>query len=68
MGGKEEDAPIADPRLPYDAGKALCFSAAGPVIGRRWRLPGMQTRDLQLLKRSRQQLWRRHRWYLVNVG
>ena len=27
-----------------DAGKALSFSAAGPVNGRRWRLPGMQTR------------------------
>jgi hypothetical protein len=33
-----------------DAGKALSFSAAGPVIGRWWRLPGMQTRDLRLLK------------------
>jgi hypothetical protein len=33
-----------------DAGKALSFSAAGPVNGRRWRLPGMQTRDLRLLK------------------
>ena len=33
-----------------DAGKALSFSAAGPVNGRRWRLPGMQTCDLRLLK------------------
>jgi hypothetical protein len=33
-----------------DAGKALSFSAAGPVNGRRWRLPGTQTRDLGLLK------------------
>jgi hypothetical protein len=33
-----------------DAGKALSFSAAGPVNGRQWRLPGMQTRDLRLLK------------------
>ena len=33
-----------------DAGKALSFSAAGPVNGRRWRLPGMQTRELRLLK------------------
>jgi hypothetical protein len=33
-----------------DAGKALSFSAAGPVNGRRWRLPGTQTRDLRLLK------------------
>ena len=33
-----------------DAGKALSFSAARPVNGRRWRLPGMQTRDLRLLK------------------
>jgi hypothetical protein len=32
------------------AGKALSFSAAGPVNGRRWRLPGMQTRDFPLLK------------------
>ena len=42
-------APIADPRH-TDAGKALSFSAAGPVTGRRWRLPGTQTRDLRLLK------------------
>jgi Protein of unknown function (DUF2478) len=33
-----------------DAGKALSFTAAGPVNARRWRLPGMQTRDLRLLK------------------
>jgi hypothetical protein len=33
-----------------DAGKALSFSAAGPFNGRWWRLPGMQTRDLRLLK------------------
>ena len=33
-----------------DAGKAVSFSAAGPVDGRWWRLPGTQTRDLRLLK------------------
>ena len=33
-----------------DAAKALSFSAAGPVNRRWWRLPGMQTRDLLLLK------------------
>ena len=33
-----------------DAGKTLSFSAAGPVDGRRWRLPGTQMRDLRLLK------------------
>src|ERR1700730_15652546 len=33
-----------------DAGKALSFGAAEPVNGRRWRLPGMRTRDLRLLK------------------
>ena len=44
-------APIADPSAYHtDAGKALSFSAAGPVNGRRWRLPGTQTRDLGLLK------------------
>jgi hypothetical protein len=32
------------------AGKAPSFCAARPVNGRRWRLPGMQTRDLRLLK------------------
>jgi hypothetical protein len=43
-------APIADPRYHTDARKALPFSAAGPVYGRRWRLPSTQTRDLGLLK------------------
>ena len=33
-----------------DAGKAQSLSAAAPVNGRRWRLPGMRTRDLRLLK------------------
>ena len=33
-----------------DSGKALSFSAAAPVSGRRCRLPGMQTRDLRFLK------------------
>ena len=33
-----------------DSGKALSFSAAAPVSGRRCRLPGMQTRDLRLLQ------------------
>ena len=43
--------PIADPRpTDTDAGKVLSFSAAGPVNCRRWRLPGMQTCDLRLLK------------------
>ena len=35
---------------PDGAGKALSFSVAGLVNGRRWRLPGMQTSDLRLLK------------------
>ena len=35
-----------------DSGKALSFSAAGPVSGRRCRLPGVQTRDLRLLKNA----------------
>jgi Protein of unknown function (DUF2478) len=35
---------LRDAFAPTDAGKALSFSAAGPVNGRRWRLPGMQTR------------------------
>jgi hypothetical protein len=44
-------APIADP-LAYhtDASRALSFSAAGPVTGRRWRLSGTQARDLRLRK------------------
>ena len=44
-GGGLRDA-LAHP----DVGKALSFSAAGPVNGRRWRLPGMQARDFPLLK------------------
>ena len=44
-------APIADPSTYHiDAGKALSFGAAEPVNGQRWRLPGMRTRDLRLLK------------------
>jgi hypothetical protein len=36
--------------LPYQRGQCAVFQPAGPVNGRRWRLPGTQTRDLRLLK------------------
>ena len=50
-GSDDGPASIADPRPTHtNAGKVLSFSSPGPVNGRRWRPPGMQTRDLRLLK------------------
>jgi hypothetical protein len=47
---RDGSADHGPPAYNIETGKALSFSAAGPVNGRRWRLPGMHTRDLRLLK------------------
>jgi hypothetical protein len=50
------------------AGKALFFSAAGPVSGRRWRPPGMQTRDLRAQNAQEHNRGVDAAGNLVNVG